>query len=111
MGGLTPQGGVRCAGRLGGRQEGGGREAGGQRLQQNTASRARNTEAPRPSPLAAPLQPRRPPQKPRAERNSVGRLKRPMAEMCVKAVLSVADLERRDVNLDLIKARAGPPPV
>jgi chaperonin GroEL (HSP60 family) len=33
----------------------------------------------------------------------VGRLKRPMAEMCVKAVLSVADLERRDVNLDLIK--------
>ena len=26
-----------------------------------------------------------------------------MAEMCVKAVLSVADLERRDVNLDLIK--------
>jgi T-complex protein 1 subunit epsilon len=34
-----------------------------------------------------------------------------MAEMCVKAVLSVADLERRDVNLDLIKARAGPPPV
>lgn len=34
---------------------------------------------------------------------SVGRLKRPMAEMCVKAVLSVADLERKDVNLDLIK--------
>ncbi|KIZ07243.1 T-complex protein 1 subunit epsilon [Monoraphidium neglectum] len=33
----------------------------------------------------------------------VGRLKRPMAEMCVKAVLAVADLERRDVNLDLIK--------
>lgn len=33
----------------------------------------------------------------------VGRLKRPMAEMCVKAVLTVADLERRDVNLDLIK--------
>ena len=33
----------------------------------------------------------------------VGRLKRPMAEMCVDAVLSVADLERRDVNLDLIK--------
>ena len=34
---------------------------------------------------------------------SVGRLKRPMAEICVKAVLAVADLERRDVNLDLIK--------
>jgi T-complex protein 1 subunit epsilon len=28
-----------------------------------------------------------------------------MAEMCVKAVLAVADLERRDVNLDLIKVR------
>jgi T-complex protein 1 subunit epsilon len=26
-----------------------------------------------------------------------------MAEMCVKAVLAVADLERKDVNLDLIK--------
>ncbi len=38
---------------------------------------------------------------------SVGRLKRPMAEMCVKAVLAVADLERRDVNLDLIKVRGG----
>lgn len=34
---------------------------------------------------------------------SVGRLKRQMAEICVKAVLAVADLERRDVNLDLIK--------
>ncbi len=34
---------------------------------------------------------------------SVGRLKRQMAEMCVQAVLDVADLERRDVNLDLIK--------
>ena len=33
----------------------------------------------------------------------VGRCKRKMAEMCVKAVLAVADLERRDVNLDLIK--------
>lgn len=33
----------------------------------------------------------------------VGRLKRHMAEICVKAVLSVADLERRDVNLELIK--------
>eukprot|EP00976_Prorocentrum_cordatum_P114065 1195797-Prorocentrum_minimum.AAC.8 len=26
-----------------------------------------------------------------------------MAEMCVQAVLAVADLERKDVNLDLIK--------
>jgi T-complex protein 1 subunit epsilon len=26
-----------------------------------------------------------------------------MAEMCVKAVLAVADLDRKDVNLDLIK--------
>jgi hypothetical protein len=26
-----------------------------------------------------------------------------MAEICVRAVLAVADLERRDVNLDLIK--------
>ena len=34
---------------------------------------------------------------------SVGRCKRDMAEMCVKAVLAVADLGRRDVNLDLIK--------
>ncbi|GMH45955.1 hypothetical protein BSKO_13919 [Bryopsis sp. KO-2023] len=33
----------------------------------------------------------------------VGRCKRDMAEMCVKAVLGVADLERKDVNLDLIK--------
>uniref|UniRef100_A0A383W8E2 T-complex protein 1 subunit epsilon n=1 Tax=Tetradesmus obliquus TaxID=3088 RepID=A0A383W8E2_TETOB len=33
----------------------------------------------------------------------VGRLKRQMAEICVKAVLAVADLPRRDVNLDLIK--------
>ena len=33
----------------------------------------------------------------------VGRCKREMAEMCVEAVLSVADLARRDVNLDLIK--------
>mmetsp|Transcript_36731 Transcript_36731/g.108309 ORF Transcript_36731/g.108309 Transcript_36731/m.108309 type:complete len:536 (-) Transcript_36731:723-2330(-) len=33
----------------------------------------------------------------------VGRLKRNMAEICVKAVMAVADLERRDVNLDLIK--------
>lgn len=36
---------------------------------------------------------------------SVGREKRAMAEMCVKAVLAVADLERKDVNLDLIKVR------
>ena len=34
---------------------------------------------------------------------SVGRCKREMAEMCVNAVLAIADLERRDVNLDLIK--------
>ena len=34
---------------------------------------------------------------------SVGRCKRQMAEIAVQAVLAVADLERRDVNLDLIK--------
>lgn len=33
----------------------------------------------------------------------VGRCKRSMAEMCVQAVLGVADLERKDVNLELIK--------
>ncbi|KAF5836596.1 hypothetical protein DUNSADRAFT_5713 [Dunaliella salina] len=33
----------------------------------------------------------------------VGRLKEQMAQICVKAVLSVAELARRDVNLDLIK--------
>jgi T-complex protein 1 subunit epsilon len=33
----------------------------------------------------------------------VGRLKNQMAEICVKAVLAVADLDRKDVNLDLIK--------
>ena len=33
----------------------------------------------------------------------VGRCKAAMAELCVQAVLAVADLERRDVNLDLIK--------
>lgn len=33
----------------------------------------------------------------------VGRCKEEQAEMCVKAVLAVADLERKDVNLDLIK--------
>ncbi len=36
---------------------------------------------------------------------SVGRLKRQFAEVCVKAVLAVADIERKDVNLDLIKVR------
>jgi T-complex protein 1 subunit epsilon len=33
----------------------------------------------------------------------VSRMKKPLAEMCAKAVLAVADLERKDVNLDLIK--------
>eukprot|EP00958_Prasinococcus_capsulatus_P016401 scaffold1809_cov386-Prasinococcus_capsulatus_cf.AAC.30 len=33
----------------------------------------------------------------------VGRCKRKMAEICVKAVLAVADIGRKDVNLDLIK--------
>ncbi|KAF9604363.1 hypothetical protein IFM89_006370 [Coptis chinensis] len=33
----------------------------------------------------------------------VNRCKRPLAEIAVKAVVAVADLERRDVNLDLIK--------
>ncbi len=33
----------------------------------------------------------------------VGRCKRALAEIAVKAVLAVADLERKDVNLDLIK--------
>ena len=33
----------------------------------------------------------------------VNRSKREMAEICVKAVMAVADLERRDVNLELIK--------
>ena len=33
----------------------------------------------------------------------VNRCKREMAEICVKAVMGVADLERKDVNLDLIK--------
>ena len=35
--------------------------------------------------------------------HSVGRCKREMAEMCVHAVVAVADLARKDVNLDLIK--------
>jgi T-complex protein 1 subunit epsilon len=33
----------------------------------------------------------------------VNRAHRPMAEIAVDAVLSVADIERKDVNLDLIK--------
>ena len=33
----------------------------------------------------------------------VNRCKREMAEICVNAVMAVADFERRDVNLDLIK--------
>lgn len=33
----------------------------------------------------------------------VNRMKRPLAEMCVKAVLAVADLDRKAVNLELIK--------
>lgn len=36
---------------------------------------------------------------------SVNRCKRELAEMCVKAVMAVADLPRRDVNLDLIRVR------
>jgi T-complex protein 1 subunit epsilon len=35
--------------------------------------------------------------------HSVNRCKRALAEIAVKAVLAVADLERKDVNLDLIK--------
>ena len=31
----------------------------------------------------------------------MNRCKREMAEICVKAVMSVADLERKDANLDL----------
>jgi chaperonin GroEL (HSP60 family) len=33
----------------------------------------------------------------------VNRCKRTLAEIAVRAVLAVADLERKDVNLDLIK--------
>lgn len=40
-------------------------------------------------------------------RCSVGRCKREQAEMCVKAVLAVADLARKDVNLELIKVGIG----
>jgi T-complex protein 1 subunit epsilon len=36
-------------------------------------------------------------------KHSVNRCLRQIAEICVKAVLSVADLDRKDVNLDLIK--------
>ena len=36
----------------------------------------------------------------------MGRCKRTMAEMCVKAVLAVADMEHKDVNLDLIKVES-----
>lgn len=35
--------------------------------------------------------------------NIVNRCKRSMVEIAIKAVLAVADLERKDVNLDLIK--------
>ena len=35
--------------------------------------------------------------------HSVGRCKQDMAKMCVDAVIAVADLSRKDVNLDLIK--------
>lgn len=45
------------------------------------------------------------PRRPAPPCRSVGRHKRPLAEMCVQAVLGVADLERKDVNLDLIKVR------
>ena len=38
--------------------------------------------------------------------DSVGRCKRMFAEMCVKAVLAVADMEHKDVNLDLIKVES-----
>lgn len=38
----------------------------------------------------------------------VGRCKRMLAEMCVKAVVDVADIERKDVNLDLIKLEGKP---
>lgn len=38
----------------------------------------------------------------------VSRCQRQMAEIAVKAVLAVADLERKDVNLDLIKVQGKP---
>jgi T-complex protein 1 subunit epsilon len=38
----------------------------------------------------------------------VSRCLRKLAEICVKAVLGVADLERKDVNLDLIKVEGKP---
>lgn len=36
----------------------------------------------------------------------VSRDQRHLAEICAKAVLAVADLDRRDVNLDLIKVQS-----
>lgn len=33
----------------------------------------------------------------------VSKSKRKLAEICVKAIMDVADLERKDVNFDLIK--------
>lgn len=33
----------------------------------------------------------------------VNRYSKQLAEICVKAIFSVADFERRDINLDLIK--------
>ena len=38
----------------------------------------------------------------------MSRCQRQMAEIAVKAVLAVADLERKDVNLDLIKVQGKP---
>ena len=35
----------------------------------------------------------------------VNKNKRQMAEIAINAVLSVADIERRDVNFDLIKVK------
>jgi len=36
----------------------------------------------------------------------VNRYSRQLAEICIKAIFSVADFERKDVNLDLIKVEA-----
>lgn len=41
--------------------------------------------------------------KPQLSKNSVNRCNRKIAQICVDAVLDVADFERKDVNLDLIK--------
>ena len=57
-----------------------------------------------PKPHRPTTRPRPAPPPPAPAARSVGRCKRKFAEMCVRAVLAVADLERRDVNLDLIKA-------